>query len=183
MTRLGILNPWGDIWTPTTFDTEAEARDYMARYSTTFKPALNLSKHTVVPVRVTVSVANPPGSKPHTAAVAGLVERLRCTGLGCAAEAAALIEAAPDGLDAAVSAYTALLSAVDVRHRFQPQLCALRDFIAKTTGRRPQDVQDEYDGLVLTALAKTTTAAETGSVGIREADETQTPTVKIGGKP
>jgi len=36
---------------------------------------------------------------------------------------------------------------------------------------------------MMEAFQKATTAVEAGSVGIREADETQTPTVKIGGKP
>lgn len=70
---------------------------------------------------------------------------------------ARLIAAAPDGLEVAVATYLALLAAVDVRHRFQAELCALRDFIAKATGRGPQEVQDQYDGMVLAAIAKAVT--------------------------
>lgn len=63
MKRLGILNAQGYVWTPQSFDTEAEARDYMDNYSKQFRPPLDLSKHKVVPVMVTVRAIKAQGAQ------------------------------------------------------------------------------------------------------------------------
>lgn len=52
--RYGILNPFGDVWTPETFDTMDEARQHVASFWAS-KPDHDLSKYTIVPVRVTVA--------------------------------------------------------------------------------------------------------------------------------
>jgi len=54
--RFGILNHVGDLWTPDTFQTEAEAKAYIRSHWLGDK----LSRHKVVPVRVTVSVITKP---------------------------------------------------------------------------------------------------------------------------
>lgn len=59
----GILNPWGDLWTGTVFDNEAEARIYFDRFwsSPGFEKAdKDFSKYKVVPVSSTTQVVNPP---------------------------------------------------------------------------------------------------------------------------
>lgn len=52
--RYGILNPYGDVWTPDTFNTmlgaEQHVRDFWAK-----QPDHDLSKYKVVVVNVTVS--------------------------------------------------------------------------------------------------------------------------------
>ena len=50
--RYGILNHIGGIWTPETFGTESEARRYLKSQTQTYG---DLSRHTVIPVRVTVT--------------------------------------------------------------------------------------------------------------------------------
>ena len=50
----GILNGVGQPWTPRTFDTEDAAQDYITDYSYAFPGEIDLTKHRVVPVRVTV---------------------------------------------------------------------------------------------------------------------------------
>jgi len=50
--RYGILNHIGGIWTPKTFDTESEARRYLKSQMPLYG---DLSRHTVIPVRVTVT--------------------------------------------------------------------------------------------------------------------------------
>lgn len=52
--RYGILNHFGDLWTPLTFLTEPEARAYIQGYEDRHKTSLR--KHKPVPVRVTVTV-------------------------------------------------------------------------------------------------------------------------------
>jgi len=61
----GILNPWGDVWTYETFETEGEARAYIAAFwlHPGFGPQ-DLSKFKVVPVRVVVSVVREPEKSP-----------------------------------------------------------------------------------------------------------------------
>lgn len=55
---VGILNPWGELWTYKTFDHADEARAYVERYWREFpgKANVDTGKYEVVPVRVTVSV-------------------------------------------------------------------------------------------------------------------------------
>ncbi len=63
---------------------------------------------------------------------------------------AQLIAAAPDGLEAGVDAYIALLRTSGIfRIRIQKELCQLRDFIAKATGQDPEEVQNEYEAQAL----------------------------------
>lgn len=51
--RYGILNHLGSPWTPATFDTEQQAKNYLAREQER-NPTWKLGKHKVVPVSVTV---------------------------------------------------------------------------------------------------------------------------------
>lgn len=53
--RFGILNPYGDIWSPETFDTEAEAMAYVEQFWRDTKGVTDLSRFKPVRVRVTVS--------------------------------------------------------------------------------------------------------------------------------
>ena len=57
-----------------------------------------------------------------------------------------------DVLAAARIAYVALLRSSDRRH-FQRELCALRDFIAKATGREAEDVQNEFEDIASEAAS------------------------------
>lgn len=52
--RIGIVNPYGDIWTPDTFDNAEQARAYIAEFWRR-QPDTDLSKFTTETVRVTVS--------------------------------------------------------------------------------------------------------------------------------
>lgn len=52
--RYGILNPYGDVWTPDTFNTIAAAQKHIAMFWAS-QPTKDLSKFTVTLVRVTVS--------------------------------------------------------------------------------------------------------------------------------
>lgn len=52
--RYGILNPYGDIWSPVTFATIEEAKSHIESFWS-FDPKRDLSVFAVVPVRVTVS--------------------------------------------------------------------------------------------------------------------------------
>lgn len=69
---------------------------------------------------------------------------------------ARVIAAAPDGLHAAELAYLHLLKIPHDRLRLKGQvtLCALRDFIAKATGREEEDVQNEYESRALEEMHK-----------------------------
>lgn len=58
MERYGILNHFGDVWTPDTFGSVEEALRHIDNYQRRYSG--DLSKHTVVRVRVTVEVV--PGS-------------------------------------------------------------------------------------------------------------------------
>lgn len=58
--RFGILNHIGTIWTPETFDTENEAARYLAARESQYS---NLSRHKVVPVRVTVTPLKTRGAR------------------------------------------------------------------------------------------------------------------------
>lgn len=62
-----------------------------------------------------------------------------------------LIAAAPDGLKAAEMAYLHLLKTPHdaLRIKGQDTLVALRDFIAKATGREAEDVQNEFESLAV----------------------------------
>jgi len=54
--RFGILNPWGTIWTPETFDTRQAASTYVERYWADFGPGARDPKDfEVVPVSVRVT--------------------------------------------------------------------------------------------------------------------------------
>jgi hypothetical protein len=53
MDRYGIANPWGDIWTPETFDTMDAARRYIDNYAEKNRK-MDMSRHKVVRVAVTV---------------------------------------------------------------------------------------------------------------------------------
>jgi len=57
MKRLGIMNRVGGIWTAETLDSEDIAREYIATYARRW--SMDLSRHTVVPVNVTVSAIKP----------------------------------------------------------------------------------------------------------------------------
>lgn len=52
---LGILNPYGDLWTYETFQTEELARAYIKAFWAPIDHGPDLSKFTVIPVKVTVS--------------------------------------------------------------------------------------------------------------------------------
>jgi hypothetical protein len=73
----GILNPWGDLWTHDTFQTEALARKHIEDFWRNFpSPPTDLSRFKVIRVKVTVSAlqktrpseaapkASPPGAQP-----------------------------------------------------------------------------------------------------------------------
>lgn len=51
--RYGLLNPWGALWSPETFGSIPEALSYLKAWSAHYN--IDLSKHTVAPVRVTVT--------------------------------------------------------------------------------------------------------------------------------
>lgn len=53
----GILNHVGEVWTPLTFRSEEDAARHIAWVNQSY-PAWDLSRHRVVPVKVTVSVSN-----------------------------------------------------------------------------------------------------------------------------
>lgn len=55
MNRWGIKNHCGDVWSPNTFDTEAQAKEYIADQQRRFN-GLDLRRHRAAPVRVTVSL-------------------------------------------------------------------------------------------------------------------------------
>jgi len=55
----GILNPFGDLWTYHWFDTEADARRFIADFWRGNQSAPDLDKFKVIPVRVTVSALLP----------------------------------------------------------------------------------------------------------------------------
>ncbi len=63
----GILNPYGDLWTYSTFETEAEARKYIADFWRGLQGEERLDRFKVIPVKVTVSdgrsVATPAGGE------------------------------------------------------------------------------------------------------------------------
>jgi hypothetical protein len=56
--RFGILNPWGDFWTPETFTTEAKAEAYIYAYWKKHGDA-KVHQYKIVPARVTVSLFEP----------------------------------------------------------------------------------------------------------------------------
>lgn len=58
MKRLGIINHVGGIWTAETFDTVEAGQACIDAYSRRW-PSMDLSRHRVVPVRVTVSLIKP----------------------------------------------------------------------------------------------------------------------------
>lgn len=55
--RYGILNHFGEIWTPETFATEELAGSYLKLCSKT-NPSWKLGNHKVVPVTVTVTAVS-----------------------------------------------------------------------------------------------------------------------------
>lgn len=59
--RFGILNPYGDLWTHSTFETEHAAQMHVVIFWRGDKN-VDVSKFRVVPVRVTVSVIAKPQS-------------------------------------------------------------------------------------------------------------------------
>lgn len=52
--RYGILNPYGDVWSPETFNTMLAAREHVKRFWSN-QPDHDLSKYEIVPVKVIVS--------------------------------------------------------------------------------------------------------------------------------
>ena len=52
---IGILNPYGDIWTTSTFETEEEARKYIADFWRGIQGEADLERFKVIPVVVRVS--------------------------------------------------------------------------------------------------------------------------------
>jgi len=62
----GILNHVGDLWTFETFRTRADAQGHID-HAQQMNPKWDLSRHRVVPVKITVSVSNrKDGSSPKT---------------------------------------------------------------------------------------------------------------------
>jgi len=65
---------------------------------------------------------------------------------------------APEGLEAAEAAYLALLRYIPIgskpRLEIQTELCALRNYIAKATGRDAESVQNEYEAHAVMAEAE-----------------------------
>jgi len=60
-----------------------------------------------------------------------------------------LIAASPDGLEAGIAAYKALLRTSGAfRVGIQEELCLLRDFIAKATNCSDEDTQNKYEEMV-----------------------------------
>lgn len=57
--RLGIINPYGDIWTSETFDTEQAARKYIADFWRGLQGEADIDQFKVVPVVVRVSALEP----------------------------------------------------------------------------------------------------------------------------
>ena len=55
----GILNPWGDVWTTNTFETEEAARAHVREFWARFPEQRDLTKFKPVRVKVHVSVATP----------------------------------------------------------------------------------------------------------------------------
>lgn len=55
VSRFGIQNHVGGVWTPETFQTPAEAQKYLDKMRPVYGGLTK--KHKVVPVRVTISVA------------------------------------------------------------------------------------------------------------------------------
>jgi len=71
--RFGILNPFGDLWTPETFATPKAAADYLfafwrgGGFGEAYREPRQIGKFKVVPVKVTVSVSSrKDGSSPQT---------------------------------------------------------------------------------------------------------------------
>jgi hypothetical protein len=56
--RYGILNHLGDLWTPETFVSKTAANAYL-RKEEAKNSTWDLSRHRVIPVRVTVSALTP----------------------------------------------------------------------------------------------------------------------------
>ncbi len=52
--RFGVMNHLGGIWSPRTFDNAQEAMDYIRAENQSW-PSMDLRKHKIVPVRVTVT--------------------------------------------------------------------------------------------------------------------------------
>lgn len=59
--RWSILNHLGELWTPENFDTERQATDFLDGWKRD-NPKMDLSKHKVIPVLVTMTAA-PTGAK------------------------------------------------------------------------------------------------------------------------
>lgn len=51
----GILNRYGEPWTPRSFDTEELARKYLLDYQHNYPCPLDISRHRIVPVHVTIT--------------------------------------------------------------------------------------------------------------------------------
>jgi hypothetical protein len=63
----GILNPYGDLWTYETFESEDAVKAYVKRFWSDFPPSSrgDLTKFKPVRVRVTVSVLPEPKKEPN----------------------------------------------------------------------------------------------------------------------
>jgi hypothetical protein len=60
----GILNPYGDVWTYDTFQTERAARDHLMAFWRNFTAPPDTSEFKIVRVRVTVSHRPTPAEEP-----------------------------------------------------------------------------------------------------------------------
>lgn len=58
-TAFGILNPYGNMWTYSTFETEDEARKYIADFWRGMQGEERLDRFKVIPVKITVSDGRP----------------------------------------------------------------------------------------------------------------------------
>lgn len=62
----GILNPFGDVWSPHWFDRAEDAERYIRSFWSGVKNPPDPAAFKVVPVRVTISAIRPKASKKQT---------------------------------------------------------------------------------------------------------------------
>lgn len=72
----GILNPYGDIWTTTTFETEDAASAYVRHFWANFPGGARQNPHLFQPVRVKVHVTPLP-TPPDVQQPGGVVAQAR----------------------------------------------------------------------------------------------------------
>ena len=59
----GILNAFGEFWTPRAFPEEKQAYDYMKNWQSEFKDPPNMTRHKIVPVVITLPKVAPKTGK------------------------------------------------------------------------------------------------------------------------